>query len=59
MYTGSDKVCVDRHKMDGCAAHASVAMYTGHNKVRVDKHTHIYDAHIHLGHTEVLSRVSS
>ena len=45
--------------MDGCAAHASVAIYTGHAKANVDSHTHICDAHIHSGHSEVLLRVSS
>ena len=45
--------------MDRCTAHVSVAIYTGREKVYADRHAHIYDAYIHSGHTEVLSRVSS
>ena len=45
--------------MDGCAAHASVAINTGSEKANVDSHTHICDAYIHSGQSEVLLRVST
>jgi len=45
--------------MGGCAAHASVAINTGREKANVDSHTHICDAYIHSGQSEVLLRVSS
>ena len=45
--------------MDGCATHASVAIYTGREKANIDSHTLICDTYIHLGHSEVLLRVSN
>ena len=45
--------------MGGCASHAIVAIDTGREKANVDSHTHICDAYIHSGQSEVLLRVSS
>ena len=39
------------HRMDGYAAHASVAIYTGREKAYLDSHIHICNAYIHSGHT--------
>jgi len=47
------------NRMDGCVVHASMVIDTSHKKADEDSHTHIYNAYIHSGQSEILLRVLS